>query len=228
MTRRPPAFQFYADDFLAGVCDFTAEEVGVYIQLLCVQWSRGYIADDPSRWERITGACREVVAGVLKAKFIQIDRGWVNARLEEVREKQQTAKQNGSKGGSKTQANRVANDAAESKPPSPSPSPSPRRIDIDVDQIDSSEVAATAAAVCRKLPDVEDKRSRKSNQRLARDAAILVAAGVYSENWLADSVEAVLQGKRKPKPWGYFLTALRNKAKEMGRDFDCDRKLVPP
>jgi uncharacterized protein YdaU (DUF1376 family) len=34
---KPPAFQFYADDFLGGTIDLTTEEVGAYIRLLCFQ-----------------------------------------------------------------------------------------------------------------------------------------------------------------------------------------------
>jgi len=46
---KPPAFQFYADDFLAGVADMTQSEVGAYILLLCHQWSRGEIPADAER-----------------------------------------------------------------------------------------------------------------------------------------------------------------------------------
>ena len=39
MSNKAPAFQLYAQDFLTGVMDLTMEERGVYITLLCKQWS---------------------------------------------------------------------------------------------------------------------------------------------------------------------------------------------
>lgn len=42
----PPAFQFYPDDFLAGTMHFTDAEAGLYIRLLCVQWSKGQLPCD--------------------------------------------------------------------------------------------------------------------------------------------------------------------------------------
>ena len=51
----PPAFQFYARDFLASTSDMGAEEVGAYIRLLCYQWDKGAIPDDIPRIERIAG-----------------------------------------------------------------------------------------------------------------------------------------------------------------------------
>jgi uncharacterized protein YdaU (DUF1376 family) len=76
---KPPAFQFYADDFLAGTADMTQPEVGAYILLLCHQWGRGAIPSDPARAALI--AKGEVPAHVM-AKFPN----GKNERLERVRE----------------------------------------------------------------------------------------------------------------------------------------------
>src|SRR6478752_824536 len=43
---KPPAFQFYADDFLGGTLTMTLEERGLYITLLCLQWSKGFVTED--------------------------------------------------------------------------------------------------------------------------------------------------------------------------------------
>ena len=43
---RPPAFQFYADDFLAGTFSMSNEERGIYITLLCRQWTQGHVTMD--------------------------------------------------------------------------------------------------------------------------------------------------------------------------------------
>jgi len=135
--RKPPAFQFYADDFLAGTIDMTAEETGIYIKLLCYQWSKGKIPFATSLLGGLlhgshVAKCEEV----LKKKFVRTDDGWQNERLEEVRRIQEVRKQAGKRGGqakaaSKTVAKPVAKSAdlvgdsylAKGYPPSPSPSP---------------------------------------------------------------------------------------------------------
>ena len=39
----PPAFQFYAQDWMTGVMDLTMEERGIYITLLSIQWIKNKI-----------------------------------------------------------------------------------------------------------------------------------------------------------------------------------------
>ncbi|MCG3776913.1 MAG: hypothetical protein JW395_3785 [Nitrospira sp.] len=87
----PPAFQLYADDFLSGTSEMTAEEVGAYIRLLCHQWTKGGLPQDDDRLSRMAGlmglpmgspSLRYVVA-----KFDLCDDGQLrNRRLEAVRE----------------------------------------------------------------------------------------------------------------------------------------------
>lgn len=47
--RKPPSFQFYADDFLGGVATFSLEQRGLYITMLCIQWNVGHVSDED--WE---------------------------------------------------------------------------------------------------------------------------------------------------------------------------------
>jgi uncharacterized protein YdaU (DUF1376 family) len=83
---RSPAFQFYADDFLAGTLDLSQEEVGAYIRLLCHQWNRGSIPVETEKQQRLAGG--SVSVDVL-AKFRMVDgSGLVNERLERERAKQ--------------------------------------------------------------------------------------------------------------------------------------------
>lgn len=120
MTRkRSPSFQFYADDFLAGTCDMSMEEVGAYIRLLCAQWSKQKLRDDAQILMRIMGATPQEfdrIWPVLSPKFgMRIEDGIGNPRLEAVRDVQLTRSKNGSKGGkakgkqkpSKTQAKKA-------------------------------------------------------------------------------------------------------------------------
>lgn len=43
---KPPSFQFYADDFLGGTIAMNFAERGLYITLLCIQWSQGFVTQD--------------------------------------------------------------------------------------------------------------------------------------------------------------------------------------
>jgi len=82
----PPAFQFYADDFLAGTYDMSQEDVGAYIRLLCVQWNRGSIPVQPERLSRLAGG---VVSQDVLSKFETGEDGQLrNNRLENERAKQ--------------------------------------------------------------------------------------------------------------------------------------------
>jgi uncharacterized protein YdaU (DUF1376 family) len=82
---KPPAFQFYADDFVSGVMDMTRQDRGDYIMLLCWQWSKGFIPSDRARLSRIVGG--DVSEDVL-AKFQWDETGGRNARMEKVRAEQ--------------------------------------------------------------------------------------------------------------------------------------------
>ena len=53
-TRKAPAFQFYADDFLAGTLEMSQEEVGQFIRLLCHQWNRGSIPVETEKQQRLS------------------------------------------------------------------------------------------------------------------------------------------------------------------------------
>ena len=87
--RKAPAFQFYADDFLAGTSDMSAEEVGGYIRLLCHQWTKGGIPNDEDRAGRMAGLMGSPSVGYVLAKFSLCDDGMLrNARLEQVRAEQ--------------------------------------------------------------------------------------------------------------------------------------------
>jgi hypothetical protein len=70
---KSPAFQFYANDFATGTADLSAEEVGIYIRLLCAQWDKGSIPgelDMLSRIARVPLARMRKAWVMLRAKFI--------------------------------------------------------------------------------------------------------------------------------------------------------------
>lgn len=75
---KPPAFQFYGDDFVAGTSDMTQAEVGAYILLLCRQWATGEI---PADYDRLKLIAKGEVSDHVLAKFPD----GKNARMEKVR-----------------------------------------------------------------------------------------------------------------------------------------------
>ena len=152
--RKAPAFQFYADDFLAGTSDMSAEEVGGYIRLLCHQWTKGGIPNDPDRVARIAGLMGSPCVGYVMAKFRLSDGHTLkNERLEKVREEQNAFKAKQSAAGTNGAAKRwnkcpddgdpngnpngvaiatpMATPMAGAWPQHSSPSPSPSPLDTD-------------------------------------------------------------------------------------------------
>ncbi len=85
--RRAPAFQFYADDFLAGTMTMTNEERGAYISLLCLQWSKGFVTELDI--QRMCLGMPTHCQSICQSKFEAGDDGhYRNKRLEKERTKQ--------------------------------------------------------------------------------------------------------------------------------------------
>lgn len=95
---KPPAFLFYADDFLAGTMGMTPSEVGCYIRLLCVQWNSGQIPDDMDILKRLSG---DMPTPYVISKFKKSGTGLKNARMEFERKKQKEYRVNRSESGKK-------------------------------------------------------------------------------------------------------------------------------
>ena len=83
---KAPAFQLYAGDLLTDVMDWTDEEVGVHIRLLCWSWvNRRGIPRDTRRLTRIASGA-ESCWPTIGSKWIEgPDDTWVNERLEKTR-----------------------------------------------------------------------------------------------------------------------------------------------
>ena len=171
-ARTAPAFQFYADDFLAGTTTMTAEEIGVYIRFLCVQWTKGAVPPEENRRTMIVpGVDPKVIKYVLSEKFTKLDDGWKNDRLEQVRAVQIKRAASGKLGGETSQANRKrsreqttkpsssnqpasdeATGRAKPNPPSPSPSPVPSSTPA------SKSMVSSERAPCARGSDSDQKK----------------------------------------------------------------------
>jgi len=82
---KPPAFQFYAKDFLVGTSEMTFEEVGLYIRLLAHSWDRGPLPLEAIRMARMVGVGPEEFARLwetVQDKWKKSPRGYVNPRME--------------------------------------------------------------------------------------------------------------------------------------------------
>ena len=122
--RNPPAFQFYADDFLAGTFLMSDADVGKFIRALCIQWSSGGLTDEARHKLGISSA--ESGTCQVAAKFSKADDGlWKNPRLEQERAKQTAFRELQSQ---KAQArHKLGTSSAQASymPEACSPSPSP-------------------------------------------------------------------------------------------------------
>lgn len=98
---KPPAFPFYAQDFLTGVVYLTNEEIGIYIKMLCKQWTDGKIPK--KRLGFLVGLDWDKFSNELRLKFNDKGDYLINERLEKEREKkinfQEKQRENGKKGG---------------------------------------------------------------------------------------------------------------------------------
>lgn len=115
---KSPSFQFYANDFTSGTVDLSTEDVGAYIRLLCYQWEKGAIPADMTAQGRIAGLTTLRMRGTwgrIKRHFSDApDGGFVNRRLERVRQGMLAYRKKQSDKGKASAANR--------KPTEPQPS----------------------------------------------------------------------------------------------------------
>ena len=83
---KAPAFQLYASDLLTDVMDWTDEQVGAHMRLLCWSWvNRRGIPRDTQRLLRIAPAA-ERAWSVIGEKWVEgPDDTWINNKLEETR-----------------------------------------------------------------------------------------------------------------------------------------------
>lgn len=76
----------YVDDFLGGTSEMSAEEVGGYIRLLCHQWAKGGLPNDPERLGRMAGLLGSPSLRYAVAKFSLCEDGQLrHPRLEALR-----------------------------------------------------------------------------------------------------------------------------------------------
>jgi uncharacterized protein YdaU (DUF1376 family) len=87
---KPPSFDFFPDDFIAGTYHLPAEAVGIYVRLLCYQWNNGSIPSDENDLARVAGVDADAMRTHMRTvmlKFMPDGCGGLkNSRLERERE----------------------------------------------------------------------------------------------------------------------------------------------
>jgi len=126
---KPPAFQFYPDDFIGGTVDLTAEQCGGYIRLLCYQWGVGKIPSTKEAQDRVAGCavCDAVLGKFPNGKNRRLEaerRKQAQYRAKQSLKGQASAKARFNRGSTVVQP-RVVDVRLEPEGNSPSPSPSP-------------------------------------------------------------------------------------------------------
>ena len=208
-TRKAPAFQFYADDFLAGTLEMSQEEVGQFIRLLCHQWNRGSIPVETEKQQRLTGGCVSVDVLV---KFRLCEDGLLrNERLETVRsEKDRYLQQQSQKGRKSAELRKLALTGSQPdtqpesnsgstvveirlqpKVNSPSPTPTPNNKE--------ESIAPKSQRSHFTVPPLEDVEAECVKIQLPVSEALKFVDYYESKGWLV--------GKAKMKSW---KPALRN------------------
>lgn len=88
-------FPFYVNRFRNSrrVRRMTAQEVGVYILMMCEQWDGGPIPDEDFLLARFGQCDASIARKVLDECFNKTDAGWVNPELLEIQEEQETKRQ---------------------------------------------------------------------------------------------------------------------------------------
>lgn len=92
MPRKSPAFRFYVDNFVEGTIEMTDSEAGLYVRLLCAQWSKGGLPNDDSellRFSRGSTTAQQDLNRVKRKFDVCADGMLRNERLEIERSKQE-------------------------------------------------------------------------------------------------------------------------------------------
>lgn len=123
-----PAFQLYPQDFLVGTADMDLTQVGAYIRLLCYQWAKGGLPNDPQKLASMVGCGGNAMALPLDKFRICEDGMLRNDKLERVRLEQDEYRKKQAENARKRwvgSATALPTDMPNAcSSPSPSPSPS--------------------------------------------------------------------------------------------------------
>lgn len=189
---QPPAFQFYADDFLGGTVSMTNEEKGMYITALCIQWNKGGVSEE--EMDRIGRGMAVPSLSHVKAKFKQHpDRLFRNHRMEQERRKQNAYRANRSESGKTGAKKRWHSHSTAIKQPmakhsSPSPSPSPSTEGKE----NGASLPSLLLAEWNRVPGL--KRCLLISDKRRHSIAARLREPFFIENWKS-AIQRISQSK---------------------------------
>lgn len=100
---KPPAFQFYASDWVMGTRTLTPEQRGVFIDLLAFAWDQGGLPENVTELAGYLGVSpaklRKIWAALEPKWSLNGDGRWHNERQEIERAKQRAWREKSAKGG---------------------------------------------------------------------------------------------------------------------------------
>ena len=104
MKNKPPAFQFYVNDWLSSpeIMLMTAAEEGAYIRLLAISWAKGGLPDDDEQLavlSRLGEGWFKGSSTKIRQCFVKRGKKLVNKRLEKERKNNQTWREKCRQGG---------------------------------------------------------------------------------------------------------------------------------
>jgi uncharacterized protein YdaU (DUF1376 family) len=136
LTGGMPMLPLFPDSFLGATTGWELDEVGLYLNLLCAQWLTGTLPSDPEKLA-VRGRC--TLSAFNRAwpkvgpKFVKVDGGLENVRLEEHRASSLNRKERASAGGHGAARKRaqsvlkpVLNGALNGAHPTPTPTLDPK------------------------------------------------------------------------------------------------------
>jgi len=200
-SRKAPAFQFYADDFLAGTITMTNEERGAYIALLCLQWSKGSLTEND--FQRVCIGMPPHSQRICQDKFqIDADGNYRNKRLEAEREKQDQYRKKQTDNAKKrwvgnATAYATALPADMPNVCSPSPSPSPNKEESIASEPQRSRFAP---------PTIKEVEDRCLEIGLPTSEASKFVNYYESKGWIV--------GRSKMKSWKASLAGWKDRHNE--------------
>lgn len=154
---------------MMGTLGMSAEAVGAYIRLLCYQWDNGAVPDSDDFIKRCGGIANPHAVAEVRLKFGKTSDGLKNARLEEVRAKQEDYRQkqaiNGKKrwvGNAKPLPSHMPNACSPSPSPTPSSSPDSNTLAAAKPPRARNEICDALARACNIDPMQMTPRSAQS------------------------------------------------------------------
>lgn len=155
VRKTPPSFDLYPDDLVAGTMHLHPICMGMYMRLLCFQWSHGSIPSDRRQLMQITGALPEELdehLATVLSKFEKDDSGvYRNPRLEAERAK-------------KMQVSRRRSDAAQSRWNNAIPGATAESGDANADAIACPNVDANSDA--KHMPPIRKMEEGSTDREL--------------------------------------------------------------